>query len=66
MVNCSLANCYSINELEKRRAYDEKIREVEHGSFSFLVFSTAGGKEPTAYVVYKRIASLIADKHTKS
>jgi hypothetical protein len=49
-----------------RRAYDERIREVEHRSFSLLVFSTAGGMGATANVVYKRIASLIAEKHGKS
>ena len=31
----------------------------EHGSFSPLVFSTAGGMRPTASVVYKRIGSAI-------
>ena len=59
--NNSLSQCYHRNELEKRRAYDERIREIEHGSFSPLVFSTAGGMGPTAKVVYKRIASMIAD-----
>ena len=63
--NTSLSQCYRKNELEKRRAYDERIREVEHGSFSPLVFSTAGGMGATANVVYKRIASLIAEKHGK-
>ncbi len=53
------------NEREKRRAHDERIREVEHGSFSPLVFSIAGGMGASANVVYKRIASLIADKHGK-
>ena len=63
--NTSLSKCYRRNELEKRRAYDERIREVKHGSFSPLVFSTAGGVGATANVVYNRIASLIADKNGK-
>ena len=63
--NTSLAQCYRKNELEKRRAYDERIREIEHGSFSPLVFSAAGGMDETAKVVYKRIASQIADKYNK-
>ena len=42
--------------------YEERVREIEHGSFSPLVFSTAGGMGPIATTVYKRIASLIADK----
>ena len=63
--NTSLPQCYRKNELEKRRAYDERIREIEHGSFSPLVFSAAGGMGETAKVVYKRLASLIADKYNK-
>ena len=31
-----------------------------------LVFSTAGGMGPTANVVYKRIASMIAQKHDET
>ena len=63
--NNSLSQCYRRNELEKRKAYNERIMEIEHGSFSPLVFSTAGGMGPTAKVVYKRIASMIADKQNK-
>ena len=61
----SLPQCYRRNEMEKRRVYDERIREIEHGSFSPLVFSTSGGMAPTANVVYKRIASMISSKHDK-
>ena len=61
-----LAQCYRRNELEKRRAYEERIREIEHGSFSPLVFTTSGGMGTTATVVYKRLASLIAEKHDTS
>ena len=63
--NTSLSQCYRRNEMEKKRAYDERVREIEHGSFSPLVFSTSGGMGTTATVVYKRIASMIADKHNK-
>ena len=61
----SLPQCYRRNEMEKRRAYDERIREIEHGSFSPLVFSTSGGMAPTANVVYKRIVAMISSKHDK-
>ena len=44
------------------RAYEERVREIEHGSFLPLVFSTSGGMGPIATVVYKRIASQIAEK----
>jgi hypothetical protein len=50
--NTSLSQYYRRNELKKRRAYDEGIREIEHGSFSQLVFSTAGGMGATVNMVY--------------
>ena len=62
----SLALCYKKHEQEKRRRYDQCIREVEHGSFTPLVFNTMGGIDPTATVVFKRIASMIADKTSQS
>ena len=34
------------DDLKKRRAYDERVRKVEHGCFTPLVFSTAGGLGP--------------------
>ena len=61
-VNASLKKCYTSQEGEKRRVYEQRIREVEHGSFSPLVFNTLGGFGPLATVVYKRIASQISDK----
>ena len=51
--------------MEKKRVYEERIREVKHGTFSPLVFTTAGGIGPTATVVYKRLASCIAEKHDR-
>ena len=38
-----LPQCYRRAELEKKRAYEKRIREIEFGSFSPLVFSTTGG-----------------------
>jgi hypothetical protein len=41
--------------------YEERIREVEHGCFAPSVdHSTSRGMGPSATVVYKRIASIIA------
>ena len=59
----SLSQCYRQNE--KKRAYDERVREIDHGSFFRLVFSTSGGMGTTGTVVYKRIASMITVKHNK-
>ena len=61
----TLPQCYRRNELEKKRAYEECLREIEHGSFSPLVFSAAGGMCTITTVVYKRLASLPAEKQGK-
>ena len=57
--NSTLNQCYRQAEQEKRRAYDERVTEVEHGSFTPLVFLTAGGLEPAAN---EWIASIISEK----
>ena len=37
-----LPQCYRRAKLEKKRAYEQRIWEIEFGSFSPLVFSTTG------------------------
>ena len=59
----SLATCYRKHEYEKRRIYEQRVRDVEHGCFSPLVFNTSGGMGPIATTVYKRIASTISEKY---
>ena len=62
----SLEACYRKHEKEKRRAYDQRIREIERGSFAPLVFSATGGMGPAAQIVYKRMASMISEKSSQS
>ena len=62
-VSQPLATCYRKHEREKRRIYEQRVRDVEHGCFSPLVFNTSGGMEPIATTVYKRIASMISEKY---
>ena len=57
-----MATCYRRHEGEKRRSYENRVREVEHGSFTPLAFSTSGGMGRAATVAYKRLATLIAAK----
>ena len=58
----SLKSAYVSHENEKKRAYGERIREVEHGSFTPLVFTSYGSTGPEATTFYKRVASLHAAK----
>jgi len=38
--------CYDMNEKEIKREYNERVLEIEHGSFTPLVFSATGGEIP--------------------
>ena len=49
----------------KKRNYQARIREVEHGTFTPLVFSATGGMSDEAHVFYKHLASLLSDKWTE-
>ena len=60
--NLQLGSVYSRHEKEKKRSYEDPIREVEHGSFTPLVFSTSGGMGTLATTAYKRLASQITWK----
>ena len=63
--NKTLKSCYRRLEAGKRREYQDRILNVEHGSFSPLIFTTAGGMGPTASVVFQRLASLLSAKRNE-
>jgi len=52
--------------MEKKREYGDRIRSVEHGSFTPLVFSTFGGLGREATAFYSRLADLFSKKHSTS
>ena len=56
------AACYRSHERVKKRAYEQRIRDIEHSSFVPLVLSSTGGLGPAAASTYKRLASLLATK----
>ena len=58
----------TVNKNKKRNVhnYEDRMIQVEHGCFSPLVFTTAGGLSPITNVVYKRLASLISRKQNTS
>ena len=47
---------------KKRAEYGRRVRDIEHGSFTPLVFTTTGGMAGEATVFYKRLAALLATK----
>ena len=48
--------------LKRIHSYEQRIREVEHASFTPLVFSATGGLGNEAKTFYKRLASLLVSK----
>ena len=60
--NMTLSASYRKHEREKKRAYDQRIREVEHSSFTPLVLAATGGMGNEATSFYKRLASKLSQK----
>ena len=57
----SISTCFKSHDREKRGTY-ERVREVERGSFTPLVFSALGGVSRATKLTYKRLSSLLATK----
>ena len=64
--NQSLSSLYRQHETKKRLEYGQRVREVEHGGFTLLVFSTAGSVAPEGTVFLRRLASLLAERRDES
>jgi len=46
----------------KKREYQDRILQVEHWSFTPLVFSSTGGMGPEASMALKKLATSMAEK----
>ena len=57
-LNATLPRCHEINEREKKQNYNNRILQIEHGTFTPLVFSIYGsmGRECTKF--YSKLAEL--------
>ena len=60
--NTPLSKCYTINENEKEKQYNERVLQVEHGSFTPLVMSSNGGFGRECGRFYSKLAEQIAEK----
>ena len=60
--NTTIEKTYRKHKMEKKRAYTQRVREIEHSSFTPLVLSASGGFAREATHFYKRLASRLADK----
>ena len=53
---------YQINEKEKKRFYNERIMQVEQGTFTPLVISVTRGMGRESSKFYSRLSELISEK----
>ena len=53
--NISLQACYGKHEKEKKRTYEQRIREIEHSRFTPLVLSTTAGMSKETAVIYNHL-----------
>ena len=64
-VNQELRKSYEVNEKEKKKQYNERILQVEHGTFTPLVMSTGGmGHESRTF--YARLSEMISKKRKEN
>jgi hypothetical protein len=56
------ASLFRMAENAKMREYAERIRDVEHGDFNPVVFTTAGGMAPQCQMVIKKLSAALSDK----
>ena len=59
-----LPKIYERNEKEKKRNYNERVLQIEHGSFTPLVFSSLGGMGRECSTFYSKLAELISEKQS--
>ena len=60
--NIQLSKAYEINKKEKNKKYNERILQVEHGSFTPLVMSATGRMSRECKKFYSRLAEIICKK----
>ena len=61
-----LPQLYRAHENEKKRMYNQRIIEVEHATFTPLVFSTSGGESPECLRFHRRLASLLSSRRNET
>ena len=58
----SLQQCHVMNEQEKKRAYNERILQIDHDTFTPLRFSIYGIMGRECQKFYSRLEQMIAEK----
>ena len=53
-------------ENEKKRLYNHRILQIEHGTFTPLIFTCFGGMSRECQKFYSRLSEIISDKRELS
>ena len=65
-INKDSSQVYSQHEKQKKSKYNERIINVEKGSFTPIIMSTTGGMGTEATLFHKRLALLISEKRKEN
>uniref|UniRef100_A0A7M5WUJ6 Uncharacterized protein n=1 Tax=Clytia hemisphaerica TaxID=252671 RepID=A0A7M5WUJ6_9CNID len=60
--NSTISKACDSNEKEKKRVYNSRILQIEHGSFTPIVFTAMGGMGRETKCFYKRLSELLSEK----
>ena len=61
-LNKSLQQYHFITENEKKRDYNKRFLQVDHGTFTSLVFSLYGNMGKEYQKIYSRLSDLLSEK----
>jgi len=64
--NISIPSVYRHHELQKKREYGDRIRDLQLASFTPLVFATTGGIGREAVTFYCRLAEFLSKRKALS
>ena len=64
--NASLPRYHEKNEKEKKRIYNNRIIQIEQGTFTPLAFSIYGSMGRECSKFYSKLAELLSDKRKES
>ena len=65
-INKDSSSVYSSHERQKKSKYNERIIQIEKGTFTPIVMSTTGGMGNEAKKFHKRLALLISEKRKEN
>ena len=63
--NQNLSRAYESNEKEKKKAYNDRVLEVEHGSFTPIVMRATGGMARESKTNYSRLSEMVSEKRNQ-